>query len=850
MSTRQTHLRANADSFTGIEFVQIVDKCDQRVLHVYFITDVNELRPPFSDVGDISIVPQPLEPEAIRIYSPRNEAPDVLLDDSILNLNWFEDAEACRSYLEIVVREPGTYTDYKLLINDDRIDSYFNNLTFSFKVGCYDNLDCAEQPHAAPAPVLTDFPVDYLARDFVSLRNALLDFAAQRYPQWQLHREADVGVMFMEIMAALGDEFSYMQDRMNREAYLETATERRSLRKKSRLMDYEIHDGTMASTVLEFTVNAATTSIAAGNTVWALQAGAQPMAFEVGTGFSDQTSPPKSYVVDQNWNPGMLVVHRFNDETCLEAGATGIHVVNEGASPAFDVVSAALWSEGRALLLRDAVSSAAESEHVHLVRVNAVELSRDTLLGIDIAHIRWADSDALPVALELDDLTLSGNLLPAVAGETRTHEFRLGDLLASDAESVLQAVEREGPLYSNTDPSLLQRNDPCDASADSDSVRPPVYLCSLPDTVEFGLAFADINGDIRATQPEVIVYPEGEPENPWHFQRNLLLCDGDDQVFTIEDGQWGRIADYWRDGEQFVHRDYASGNGYSIRFGDGEFGRLPPADSVMHIKYRLGTGTSANLAAGAVNALSIPNQDPPHTGDLAALVVAVSNPFSITNGKDPETQEQIRQLTPAAWQSSTLFALRPEDYGQQSETLDFVQKAQGSFRWTGTWLSAMTSIDPVDSYTLSEAQRDAVEGLLNCRRQAGRDVIVSNPVYINLDLLVSICISANAFPAHVKVQVMQALFCDGGNSGNSGFFDPDNFTFGSPLRRGALEAAITSVSGVEGVIGIELRIHGATDFEPFTSMEFDVADNELIRLENSPLYPERGSLSLACSGGA
>ena len=48
-------------------------------------------------------------------------------------------------------------------------------------------------------------------------------------------------------MAALGDEFSYLQDRHNREAYLETATERRSLRKKARLLDYEIHDGRMAS---------------------------------------------------------------------------------------------------------------------------------------------------------------------------------------------------------------------------------------------------------------------------------------------------------------------------------------------------------------------------------------------------------------------------------------------------------------------------------------------------------------------------------------------------------------------------------------------------------------------------
>ena len=68
--------------------------------------------------------------------------------------------------------------------------------------------------------------MDYLARDFTSLRSALLDFAAQRYPNWAEVIEADGGVMLAEVMAALGDEFSYIQDRFAREAYLETATQR------------------------------------------------------------------------------------------------------------------------------------------------------------------------------------------------------------------------------------------------------------------------------------------------------------------------------------------------------------------------------------------------------------------------------------------------------------------------------------------------------------------------------------------------------------------------------------------------------------------------------------------------
>ena len=45
-------------------------------------------------------------------------------------------------------------------------------------------------------------PIDYLAKDFLSFRQALLDFSALRYPQWQERSEADFGVMFLEALSA------------------------------------------------------------------------------------------------------------------------------------------------------------------------------------------------------------------------------------------------------------------------------------------------------------------------------------------------------------------------------------------------------------------------------------------------------------------------------------------------------------------------------------------------------------------------------------------------------------------------------------------------------------------------
>ena len=332
--------------------MQVVDKCDQTRLRVYFLTDPRDLRPPFEGIGDPQVIPEPLPPTDFRIYNPRGMAPDVevVLCPGPDGMRWDDDVEAGRRYLEICVAEPGDFTEYRLRIDDGRIDRFFHDVQFSFKVGCEDRLDCAEPVKECPPEDLVDFPVDYLARDFVSFRNALLDFAAQRYPDWQLPIEADVGVMLLEVMAALGDELSYLQDRHNREAYLETATERRSLRKKARLLDYEIHDGRMASTLLELTVQPAVESVEGGSPVWARVEGSTPIRFELGEGMRDRG---ENFPVDALWNPGNFTVYLFDDgQECLEAGATELFVRNDPANPnnsggvLFDQNAANLWSAG------------------------------------------------------------------------------------------------------------------------------------------------------------------------------------------------------------------------------------------------------------------------------------------------------------------------------------------------------------------------------------------------------------------------------------------------------------------------------------------------------------------------
>ncbi|MCX4245556.1 baseplate J/gp47 family protein [Paraliomyxa miuraensis] len=855
---RLTALRRQDDRFTGIDFVQVVDKCDQARLRVFFLTDPRTLATPFEDVGAATVDPIPVEASRVRIYSPRGEAPDVQLapaTDAPEGLRWIDDDATGRRVLEVTVAEPGTFTDYRLNIADARIDRVFNDARFSFKAGCESRFDCATPLQECTPEPLVDYPVDYLARDFVSFRNALLDFAAQRYPGWQLPREADLGMVVLEILAATGDELSYLQERLWREAGFEDATERRTLRRKARLVDHEIHDGRAATTSLELTVSS-TTTVAAGSPVWVRTAGQEVITFELGLGLEDEDRGV-TFAVSEHWNPGRITPYAFDDgDVCLAEGSTELWVRNDPSDPegeVFTALDAPKWV-GRRLLLRRIPIDPSESERVAIVQVERVDLEdddgqplEDALFGVGLARIRWRAEDALTFAIALEQLSVSGNIVPATAGERRVIEYRIGPTSEADvAAGIHSAVEREGPLYSTHDPSLLRRKDPCEEGDEESGTRPTIYLLSLLASEQEGLGFLDVDGDLRRTKPELRVEEITAGARQWTFRRSLLVDGSDDDSFTIEDGTWRRIVSYSRGGSDLVHRDYANAAGYTVRFGDGEFGRQPAPGALFRVTYRTGPGTRANVPAGSVSALQMGGV----VSALQPVVVAVRNPLPVVDGMDPETNAQIKRDAPQAFVGKTYFAVRPEDYGSQAQTLDFVQSARARFRHTGSWLSAITAIDPSGSYQLSAEQRARAEALLDCRRQAGRDVIVVDPNYVAVDLEIGVCVARSAFPAHVRRAVLEALFGRSGSRPRPGFFSPDKFTFGTPLRRTALEAAVQAVTGVDAVTRIRVRKLGVTDFEDFTEPSLLVADDEVIRVENDPARPERGVVFLALEGGA
>lgn len=95
--------------------------------------------------------------------------------------------------------------------------------------------------------------IDYTNKDFASLRQAMLDLARLRLPEWTDQSPSDLGMLLVDLFAYMGDVVLYYQDRIANESFLQTAIERRSVLNALRLIGYELSPPVPAS--VELTVN-------------------------------------------------------------------------------------------------------------------------------------------------------------------------------------------------------------------------------------------------------------------------------------------------------------------------------------------------------------------------------------------------------------------------------------------------------------------------------------------------------------------------------------------------------------------------------------------------------------------
>jgi hypothetical protein len=259
--------------------------------------------------------------------------------------------------------------------------------------------------------------------------------------------------------------------------------------------------------------------------------------------------------------------------------------------------------------------------------------------------------------------------------------------------------------------------------------------------------------------------------------------------------------------------------------------------TVLEARFLTAPGADANLPVDAINHLS-----PPEGSDAVATITYadwVTNPFAVVDARPAETLDSIRMNAPEAFRAILLRAVRNADYRTILERRARIQQANAVTRWTGSWSTDFVAVDPVGTQVLTAALRREVARELDCVRQAGRQVCLRDADYVPVDVRADVCVAPDTANAAMIRAITQAL---------QAFFDPDRFTFGTPLIRSDLEAVIQCVPGVRGVETIDIRRRGKADFEPLPA-RLDTAPHQILQLANDPARPERGFLEISAHGG-
>lgn len=842
---------------TGIDFVRVKDKDIQTTLQVFFIVEPDDLSVPLVDSGSLPVALTALERDAIEIYSQSSGQ-----HIEVSSANWLEE-DSCttdsgadtRIVLEINVSEPGGFELYRLTLNFEQLDRFFNSSIFSFKQACPTGLDCSIETEC-PAEAIKNVNVDYLARDFWSYRSSLIDFASQYYPEWEEKIEADQAMMILEVMAALGDEFAYTQDRHAMEAYLSTATQTQNVINHARLVDYEVGRGQPATTTVivgaigspQYTRIRNDSSSLEPDTVYAVKESIGTIPFQL---------------IERNWlHPrwNQAQVHMPDPgEPCLEIGATEAYLklsppVDSELPPDVAFSSAEDFWVGRRMILRSGVDIPDEPKRSWMVVITEVEpyedpliLDPDTGLPTVLTRVAWSKGDALPFQMPYSSAYAYLNCVDVIAGQTVKEYFRIGSTqtITEKYSSTLNDFE----LAQLADlPPAVERLGACVEH------RGLILRYGLVDSLSEGIAWsASKQGQISeplisitevepdASNPERLQYQPFSGSLNWQYVDSVLNAHSESAIYTVEHGYWGEIKRYQKPSGDVVHYDYVSNEGFSVRFGDGTFGRLPNEGAILQVTYLTAPGTNANLSSDSITFLASP------TDDSISMDYAewVTNPFSINSATEAESIESIIGNAPEAYKHLPLRAVKLEDYQEILERDKRVQKARATSRWTGSWATDFVSVDPLDTTFMSEELRNDINDTLDCIRQAGKAVCHKPATYLPVDLKVEVCAKSEFQNAKV-IRAIQSALTDRNNV--NAFFHPNNFSFGDPLIRSQLEAAIQSVDGVKGIEKIQIRKRGERNFKTFDASLY-VAAHEIIQINNNPEHPETGHVSINAHGG-
>ncbi len=778
--------------------------------------------------------------------------------------------------MDVTVNQQGDFSTYTLRVValDDQghptdqppagFDLRYDRITFSFKAACPSDLDC-KSPCACPPEVGTEPEINYLAKDYNSFRQLILDRLALLIPGWTETHIPDVGITLVELLAYVGDYLSYYQDAVATEAYLQTARERISVRRHVRLVDYPMHEGCNARTWMCLGTDT-DLSLAPGD-IQFITAFPNAPARTILVPKDLEAAPAGSYLVFEplvgNSSAGISIFaahstisfYTWGDrQCCLSKGATAATLIDQwaGAPPPPDkppadppqpsVKAAAATNKQRVLSLKPGdvlifeemlgpktgVAPDADPKHRQAVRLTVVEPGVDTLYnspqGQPFVYIEWAREDALTFPLCISSVTQAPDCRFITDVSVAHGNVFLVDHGAHQSETL-------GPVPASQTTATCE----CECEPSQTTITPAVFrpiLTNAPLTFNQKLCTNRPAGSLLLQDPRKalpciqltgqIAEPTGTISTQWTPRRDLLESGTTDRDFVVE-----------MDNSAIAH----------LRFGDGELGEIPSAGMTFAATYRTGNGRAGNIGAETLTYIVFINNA------AKGANLKPRNPFAAVGGIDPEPLAEIKLLAPYAFRSTLERAITSGDYAALAEQNPQLQRAAAEFEWNGSWYEATVVVDPFETESPPPSLLDHVDHHLYRYRRLGYDLSVHHVQYVSLHLKLQICVRPGYLRGHVEAALLDVFSSRQLPNGTLGFFHPDNLTFGEGIYVSAIIAAAQAVTGVESVVVKKLHRLFEPPNQELENGILPLGPYEVARLDNDPSFPEHGRLVLDMRGG-
>jgi Baseplate J-like protein len=748
----------------------------------------------FNDQSLDALVTAAGTPAAMWSLVPINGGERVVAGPSSGQVHVTKLVHSASQVLEVTIAPVGDYSRYTLTLLETGFDPVFSQMVFRFRPGCFSS-NC--KPLTPLKPGAVQPAIDYLAKDYDSFRHTMIAAMMPRMPAWQPTSEAALEVVLLDLFSAAADELSDYQDRVMQEAYWTSAQKRISLRRHARIMDYFIHEGNQASTVLALNFPGT-----ASYTVPAMQ--------QAWTGLDPKLSSTIWFAAKtpQFVNGLFSRVPLYTWSNAIPALAAGATQADLAFSSFADAANAAALITGgeitRLLVeewLNPATGMAADRnpQKRQLLNLTNAQVLADPLTGAALVRVWWRQQDALMFnycfSVNIDGVWIPnislfhGNLVDMVQGKNTAFKY------------VPPGTPPTPGVYS------FQLNEAGAAECRLPPALPVLWTKTTP-------------GGLEPSQSTVqISVTDSSGTTAWVEQTDLIHSESTDRQFVVETDEQLRTL---------------------VRFGDGTNGLSLPDDAAVNCAWLSGYGPDGNIGRD-----SLVNFDATGMPDIA--LGTVWNPFDVTDGLAPETANVIRRRVPEAFLYSQARAITLADYVARAEEVPGVSNAAAFYMWTGSWRTVRVVIDPQGTNTLSEDLRAAVEQQLDAVHLIGEDVEVRAPQYVPLVITVDVCIAEEYWIDDVAPVIEQAFSNSFTADGDMAFFNPDRWTFGQAIYASQIEGVLTAIPGVEHVISILIvrwwnQTVKATEVMP-------MAPEEIVLVSNDPSRMEDGTITFNYYGG-